>query len=222
MKALIFDVFGTLIKVEKCNSAKSIMANIAKATGAVMNEEGFLSEWRSFYASHANSGDSFISERDIFIARIEMFYVRYGVHRNAEADYESMFASAYKRDAYEDVLPALNRLRTKYRIILGSNTDNDVLDAVLSKNGIITDGVYTSESLKCYKPDIEFFNAILEAEHLKPHEVLFIGDNPRDDIKGPKQAGIKTVFIDRNSDGGDYGQTCTIHDLSELVRLLGV
>lgn len=131
-----------------------------------------------------------------------------------------MLSAAYERKAYEDVQPAFSTLRGRYRLILGSNTDNDILNYVAETNALRADSIYTSEDLRCYKPSRRFFESILEAEKLLPDEVIFVGDNPRDDIAGPKQLGIKTVLIDREKSGKQCGQDYTITEITELINIV--
>ena len=47
---------------------------------------------------------------------------------------------------------------------------------------------------------------------------MFVGDSVTDDIMGPKAIGIKTVWIDRDGVGGDFGQDYTITNLNELLN----
>lgn len=218
MKAIIFDVFGTLIKVEKGNSARTVISHIA-ASGVDVDEKSFLTEWRSYYAARTAPECNFMTEREIFTARIKMFYERYGVSRNAQEDCDAMLSAAFSRTAYDDVIATLNELKKSCSIILGSNTDNDVLNAVLKTNMIPADKIYTSENLRCYKPNPRFFRMILKDCALTADEAMFVGDNPRDDISGPKALGIKTVLIDRSGNGELHGQDHTIASMHELISI---
>lgn len=217
MRAIIFDAFGTLFRVTNGGSAKTIMKNIADC-GIVVDEKIFLEEWKSYYKNHTLGDCEFMTERDIFISRIQMFYDRYNVNRNAEKDADSLLAGAFEREAYPETKTVLNELMKKYLVFIGSNTDNDVLDSVMKKNSITVHKAYTSENMKCYKPNSEFFTKILEDNGLSKNEVLFVGDSITDDILGPKAMGIKTVWIDRNGIGGDFGQDYTITDLNGLIK----
>ena len=217
MKALIFDAFGTLFKVTTGGSAKTIIKYIEDATGVTVDEKEFLREWKDYYKKHTGSACEFMTERDIFISRIQMFYHRYHVQRNAEHDADSLLATAFQREAYPEAKTVLHELMKDHSIFIGSNTDNDVLESVMEKNNITVHKVYTSENLKCYKPSSQFFTQILADNGLSANEVLFVGDSITDDIKGPKAIGMKTVWIDRNGVGGDFGQDYTISDLNELI-----
>ena len=217
MKAIIFDAFGTLFRVTSGGSAKTIMGNITDC-GIVVDEKAFLEEWKSYYKNHTSCDCEFMTERDIFIARIQMFYDRYHVNRNAENDADSLLAEAFERKAYPEIKVVLNELMKNYLVFIGSNTDNDVLENVMQKNSIAVHKVYTSENLKCYKPAGRFFTKILDDNGLSPDEVLFFGDSITDDILGPKAIGMKTVWIDRNGVGGNSGQDYTITDMNGLIN----
>ena len=214
---VIFDAFGTLFKVEKGASAKTIICNILSA-GAEVDQIQFLDEWKSFYKNNTAPNAEFMTERDIFISRIQMFYDRYHVKRNAENDADSLLATAFARGAYPETKDVLHDLMENYLVFIGSNTDNDVLECVMQNNNVTVHKVYTSENLKCYKPSGHFFRQILDDSALLANEVLFVGDSVTDDIMGPKAIGIKTVWIDRDGVGGDFGQDYTITNLNELIN----
>ena len=55
---------------------------------------------------------------------------------------------------------------------------------------------------------------------MSPHDVLFVGDSVTDDVLGPKALGIRTVWIDREGKGGDFGQDYTVTDLNGLKTIL--
>ncbi|MCR5255751.1 MAG: HAD family hydrolase [Acetatifactor sp.] len=221
MKAIIFDAFGTLFKVTAGGSARAIINNICM-NGNGVDENAFLKEWKTYYKEHTGEDCAFMTEREIFISRIRMFYDRYGVKRDAEIDADTLLAGAFEREAYPEVNLVLDKLKKKYLVCIGSNTDNNVLESVMSKNGVKVDKVYTSENLKCYKPNSRFFKDILADNSLEPQDVLFVGDSISDDILGPKDLGIKTVWIDRKCCGGDHGQDYTISDLTDLLPICGV
>ena len=219
MKAIIFDAFGTLFKVTDGGSARTIRNYIA-AAGVVVDEAAFLEEWKAYYKKHTSGEGEFLTEREIFIARIQMFYDRYDVDRSAEADADALLAGAFEREAYPEVKSVLTGLMECYQVFIGSNTDNDVLESVMQKNDIKVHKVYTSEDLKCYKPNSKFFEQILKDNRLTAGEVLFVGDSITDNILGPKAIGMKTVWVDRNGIGGDAGQDGIVANLSELWEVI--
>jgi len=219
MKAIIFDAFGTLFKVTNGGSARTIRNHII-AAGFTVEEAAFLEEWKAYYKKHTGDECEFMTEREIFITRIQMFYDRYGVSRSAEEDADALLAGAFEREVYPEVKTVLAGLMEHYQVFIGSNTDNDVLESVMRKNDVRVHKVYTSEGLRCYKPNPKFFEQILKENDLMAEEVLFVGDSATDDILGPKAVGMKTVWVDRKGIGGDVGQDGTITELSELWEVI--
>ncbi len=219
MKAVIFDAFGTLFKVTSGGSARTIF-NYITENGGMVEEKAFLDEWKAFYKKHTSIDSEFTTEREIFILRIQMFYDRYGVARDAEKDADDLLSGAFERESYPEVKAVIDKLMKNYQVFIGSNTDNDVLESVMIKNDFSVHKVYTSENLKCYKPNPLFFKKILEENDLRPQEVLFVGDSITDDILGPKALNIKTVWVDRDNKGGDFGQDYTVTDLNGVLEIL--
>ena len=131
MRAIIFDAFGTLFRVTSGGSAKTIMKNITDC-GNVVDEKAFLEEWKSYYKNHTLDNCEFMTERDIFIARIQMFYDRYNVSRNAENDADSLLAGAFEREAYPEIKTVwLDRKG------IGGNVGQDY--TITDLNGLIND-----------------------------------------------------------------------------------
>lgn len=216
VKTILFDAFGTLFQTTDGGSARSILHMITNC-GGVVDEKAFMEEWKRYYKKHTREDSVFKTERDIFIARIQMFFDRYGINKSAQKAANSLLADALERKMYPEAKAVIEELKKKYRVFIGSNTDNAVLDRVMHKNDIIVHKVYTSENLRCYKPNPAFYTAILKENGLMPQDVLFVGDSITDDIRGPQSMGIKTVWIDRKGVGGEYGQDFTITDLSGLL-----
>ena len=52
-----------------------------------------------------------------------------------------------------------------------------------------------SEEVGWRKPSIHIFQHALNKLQVQSSETVFIGDSPIEDIKGAKQAGLKTIFI---------------------------
>lgn len=215
---IIFDAFGTLFQVADGGSANYILDHII-ACGHDVDKKTFLQEWKKYYKIHTSTDHPFQTERDIFVSRVRMFYDRYGVERDAAVDVDHLLSGAYERRAYEEVSAVVEWLHQKYNVYIGSNTDNDVLEAVMNKNSITADRVYTSEDLKCYKPEPRFYEKILVENHLNSSEVLFVGDSLTDDVYGPQYVGIQAVWLNRNKKEVPV-KVMAIENLRELKDLL--
>ena len=57
------------------------------------------------------------------------------------------------------------------------------------------DGVLISSDHECSKPDVNYYNALINKYNLEKAETIMIGNDPVSDIKGAKEAGISCLFI---------------------------
>jgi putative hydrolase of the HAD superfamily len=119
-------------------------------------------------------------------------------HAEAAADeaFEVFFAARNRVECYPDVLPALERLRTRYRLFALSNGN-----AELARCGLagLFEGHITARSAGVAKPDARIFAALLRAAGVAAHEVLHVGDDPHADVVGAERAGLGAVWINRDA-----------------------
>lgn len=93
----------------------------------------------------------------------------------------------------------LLRLKKQYRIGLLtngsiSNQSRKIRKAQLDRI-FPAETIHISQQYHLSKPDSELFELVLEQWQLKPHELLYVGDDPMNDIKGAARVGIKTAWI---------------------------
>ena len=60
------------------------------------------------------------------------------------------------------------------------------------------DFIVTNDELGIDKPHSSLFKRGLEKLNLSPHEVIMIGDNPENDIKGAEALGIRSYLVEMN------------------------
>ena len=197
MKLIIFDVYGTLISTGtgSLDAAKKILALQDKD----IDPEEFYKEWKKqhrLHIYHANV-EGFIDEKTIFSHDLEQLYLKYGINRNFSSDVSIMLDTLGKRKCFDETLLSIESLRKKYRVVIGSTTDNEPLYKDLERNKLVVDEIYTSETIRKYKPDPEFYQYILRKEKCRKEDAVFVGDSYVDDICGPGRVGIKTILIDR-------------------------
>lgn len=76
-----------------------------------------------------------------------------------------------------------------------------------------------SNEVGCRKPEKEIFDLSMKRLGAKPETSVMIGDNPKTDIRGAEQAGMKAIFY--NPTGNRKSVTeWEIQSLGELVRIL--
>ena len=121
---------------------------------------------------------------------------------------------------YAEVVPALGRLRARFRLATLSNGNADLARIGLAHHFECT---LHAAGLGCAKPDPRSYARLAEVLTLSPGEILFVGDEPHADVVGPRAAGMQTVWVNRGAvvwpDGLPAADAC-IADLTALEALL--
>jgi FMN phosphatase YigB (HAD superfamily) len=52
-----------------------------------------------------------------------------------------------------------------------------------------------SEDVGWRKPSPEIFQVALKRLQVRAEEVVYVGDSPIEDVKGAKEAGLRTIFV---------------------------
>ena len=96
-------------------------------------------------------------------------------------------------------LDLLDRLRTKYKIFLLSNTNQihidyciDNLNFELIKSKF--DKVYLSHEIHLRKPDVEAYNYVINDAQLQASQTLFIDDTIKN-VEGARRAGLNAYHL---------------------------
>lgn len=105
----------------------------------------------------------------------------------------------YGYRAYDDVVPALSRLREAgVQRALISNADSDVTE--LCQHMAFAhelDLIVTSAIVGYEKPDVRTFRAALDPLGIDPTKAFHIGDQPKSDVIGALNTGMRAALIDR-------------------------
>ena len=99
---------------------------------------------------------------------------------------------------YPHALEALAKLRKAgYRLWLLSNAQAifTAYELRLLGLGEQLDGIYLSSNYKCRKPDLRFYQALIEDRDLDVSKTMMIGNDRQTDIAGAKAAGMATLYM---------------------------
>ena len=127
--------------------------------------------------------------------------------------------------AYAEVAGTIEALRAR-GLLVGVLSDADCwwLHASIEHNALPFDAVVCSEDLRCYKPHPRMFEAACDALGVAPSAAMYVGDTPRLDIVGARDAGLTPVWINRRNltwpDELDP-PAHVVDALDELLTLLG-
>ena len=100
--------------------------------------------------------------------------------------------------AFPETVPMLRTLRERgYKTALITNGYHDLQNKKIDMLGLreCFDEIMVSGDYEADKPDRRIFDIMREKLGLLPEELVYVGDNPVNDIKGAAGAGWKTVWI---------------------------
>ncbi|GAB4232788.1 MAG: YjjG family noncanonical pyrimidine nucleotidase [Ekhidna sp.] len=119
-----------------------------------------------------------------------------------------------------DALTALHYLSGRYELHIITNGFLDSQGRKLGSSGIdkFFKVMVTSECADSRKPAAEIFHHSLRQASAGIHESVMIGDNPRTDIQGAKDVGLKTVFYDPSGKRRSLADF-TIQSHMELIKI---
>jgi putative hydrolase of the HAD superfamily len=124
-----------------------------------------------------------------------------------------------QRPIHPDALPALEKLQGEYRIGVLSNADDRFLDPVVQRLGVPFEAVLSSEAARCYKPHPQLFRQMLGQMDLDPQETVYVGDRQYEDVQGAGEAGMITVWINRDRDFPDPSLPIPDHCIGSLLEI---
>ncbi|MBT2509992.1 HAD family hydrolase [Streptomyces sp. ISL-98] len=113
-------------------------------------------------------------------------------------------------DLYPDVRPALAGLRKQgIRVVIAGNQTARVGE-LLRGLDLPADLIVTSAEWGIAKPSPEFFERVIEVAQAEPHETVYVGDNPADDLFPARTAGLRTAHIRRGPWGYLWAEDPTV------------
>jgi len=125
---------------------------------------------------------------------------------------------------YPEVPAALERLRTRCKLAIITNSDDDIIASNVRNIGVPVDHVITAEQAQAYKPSPVIFDYALRQLGCGPEEILHVAQGFEYDIVPGHDLGWNRVWINRYGKPGDpaYGPYQELPDLSGLPALLGL
>jgi HAD superfamily hydrolase (TIGR01509 family) len=99
---------------------------------------------------------------------------------------------------FDDTLPCLEQIRSRYRIGLLSNGSR--LPEAIGLGGMF-EAVVFAQDHQVAKPDRGIFAVVEREMAVAPSQCVLVGDHPLNDVVGAKRSGWFAVWIDRQGDG---------------------
>jgi 2-haloacid dehalogenase len=174
VKALFFDVFGTLVdwRAGVAREAQSIL----KPRGYVLDWTAFADAWRDQYQpamEEVRSGRISYTKLDVLHRRtLQKILARFGLDELKDAELDDLTLAWHRLDAWQDVSAGLARLRQRYLIAPVSNGNTALMCDLARRNDLRWDAILGADLARDFKPAPAVYLAAVEAFNLKPGECL--------------------------------------------------
>jgi len=100
---------------------------------------------------------------------------------------------------WPDTIEALRQLKTRYRLAIVSNVDDDLFASTRPQLEVAFDEVITAQQAGAYKPSLKTFELALGRIKAPAHRVLHVGQSVYHDVVPAQALGLATVWVNRPS-----------------------
>src|SRR5215470_11890235 len=203
VKALFFDVFGTL--VDWRTSIAREAAAILKTRGYALDWPAFADAWRDEYQpgmEEVRSGRIPFSKLDVLHRRnLERILPRFGIKDLPGGTLHDLNLAWHRLDAWPDVTPGMKRLRSRFLLAPVSNGNIALMADLARRNDIHWDAILGAEVAGDYKPKPRVYLASAEAFNCGPADCMMVAAHTND-LQAAAKTGLRTAHIARPNERG--------------------
>jgi 2-haloacid dehalogenase len=197
IKVCMFDQYGTVVDMQSGLTEAAVP--FLKNKGWSGDPNSFVTWWRRTHFENSMIDALLHKEhtpyREIGHRSLAFVLDRAGIEYTME-EVHHLVAQIEKLRPFPEVPAALKRLQTRYRLVVLSNGDPDMLEAGRLYHGLSFDRVISVSEAKSFKPHVATYTKAAELLDTRLDQVLFVANHAFDCI-GAKSAGMRTAFIDR-------------------------
>jgi len=203
IKALIFDVFGTVVDWRTSVARESEL--VLKPKGYALDWLAFADAWRDEYQpamEEVRSGKIPFSKLDALHRRnLEAILPRFKVSGLDEATMVHLNKAWHRLDGWPDSAPGLQRLHRKFLIAPCSNGNISLMCGIARRNDFPWDAILGAEVAGDYKPKPVVYLKSADAFDCAPHECVMVAAHSNDLASAAAQ-GLKTAHVARPNEKG--------------------
>ncbi len=229
IRALFFDVFGTLVDWRSsvaCEAERLLMP-----LGAKLDWAGFADAWRGEYQpgmEEVRAGRLPFCKLDVLHRRnLERLLPRFKLQNLSDDVLHELTLSWHRLDAWPEVPAALARLKGKFLLAPVSNGNISLMVDLARRNNFPWDAILGAEVAGDYKPKRQVYLAACAAFDLAPEQCMMVAAHSND-LSAAAQCGLRTGHIARPDEHGPGERAPKVAvdvagaDLGDLATKLGV
>jgi 2-haloacid dehalogenase len=209
---LTFDCYGTLIDWE--TGILSALHRILSAHAKEIDDAALLQLYGDF-EQRAEQG-AYQPYREVLASVVRQLGAELRFTPSPE-EVRSLADSLPAWQPWPDTVAALHQLKTRFRLAILSNIDDDLFAGTRPKLGVNFDAVITAQQAQAYKPSLKIFEFALSRIDAPAHRVLHVGQSIYHDVVPAQTLGLATVWVNRPSARPGVGAVKTADAKPDLV-----
>ena len=226
ISTILWDVDGTLLDFIAAEKAaiKTLFGefNLGQCSDEMIKR---YSEINKTYWQRLERGE--ITKQEVLVGRFKEFFKSEGIDISVVEEFNSLYQLRLGDTIvyHDDSLEIIKSLQGRVRQYVVSNGTVEAQSKKLRLSGLgeLVDGIFLSEHIGVEKPNIEFFDKVLE--EIKPADrssILIVGDSLTSDIQGGYNAGIVTCWYNPLGDKAPdkYRIDYEISDLHQIYEII--
>jgi 2-haloacid dehalogenase len=204
VKALVFDVFGTVV-----DWRTSLIADFtawSEKRGVKADWTALVDGWRGVYVAsmdevrkHPERG--YVILDTLHRRSLEKLVEQLSISGLTDADLHHLTMGWHRLHPWADSVGGLTRLKTKYIISPLSNGNVALLTEMAKFAGLPWDLIMSAELFQHYKPDPETYLGAARLLCLPPEQVMMVAAHNHD-LAAAQKLGLKTAFVARPTEYG--------------------
>jgi 2-haloacid dehalogenase len=191
-QVLTFDCYGTLIDWE--HGILEALRPVLLAHNLHLSDTELLALYAVLEAQ-AEAG-VYRPYRSVLRQVLEGFGAKLGFGPTPQ-ELASLAASLPHWQPFPDTVAALRALKSRYKLAVISNIDEDLFAATAQQLQVPFDWVITAERVRSYKPSRQNFTSAIAYIGVPPAQLLHVAQSLYHDIVPAKQLGLAAVWVNR-------------------------
>ena len=187
-----FDCYGTLIDWE--TGILGYLCPLLRRKGCHPGDGEILNLYSEF--EPRQQAQTYRSYREVLASVVRDFARHYRVTLS-DAEANGLAESIPGWQPFPDTVPALRRLKSRYKLAILSNIDDDLFAHTARKLGVEFDAVVTAQQAGGYKPSLRNFELLLQRLAIPPGNLLHVAESLYHDVVPAKSLGIATAWVNR-------------------------
>jgi 2-haloacid dehalogenase len=196
IKALLFDVFGTVVDYRSTIVKEGEGWNQRK--GLEIDWAMFSDAWRSRYRPTMDrvlrKEIPWMNLDDLHHMILKELLLEFDISGLSDEEIEHLNYVWHRLEPWGDAVPGLHLLKQKFIISPLSNGNVALLTNMAKHTGLPWDVIISPEFIQSYKPDPKVYLAAVNWLGLKPEEVMMVATHQYD-LQAAQALGLKTAYV---------------------------